>query len=79
MVFSMSILCSILTYTQAPKDSQVVDPVLGLSGTFRTALHLRSVSPAANSFRDWVYAKYAAVLCAGFLENPHSKSHEDRF
>jgi hypothetical protein len=39
-------------YTQSPKDSEFVDPVLGLSGTFSTALRLRAVSPSLNCFHD---------------------------
>jgi hypothetical protein len=45
-----------LKYTQSQKDSQFVDPVLGLGSTSSTALRLRlcSVSSAGNSFCDWV-------------------------
>jgi 2,3,4,5-tetrahydropyridine-2-carboxylate N-succinyltransferase len=42
------------SYTRSPKDSQFVDPVLGLDSTSSTARRLCSVSPSANSFGDRV-------------------------
>jgi hypothetical protein len=41
-------------YTQYPKDSEFVDPVLGLSGTPGTARRLCSEPPARNSFGDGI-------------------------
>ncbi|MDR0625589.1 MAG: hypothetical protein LBF72_04115 [Holosporales bacterium] len=43
-------------YTKPPKVCGFVDPLLGLSSTFSTALRLCYVSPAHNSFADLVYA-----------------------
>jgi undecaprenyl pyrophosphate phosphatase UppP len=50
-------LLGFMKYTHSPKDSEFVDPVLGLSGTPSMARRLCSEPPARHSFGDWGYSR----------------------
>jgi DNA-3-methyladenine glycosylase I len=54
------------SYTQPPKDSQFVKPVLGCSCTSEYTPLLCSVSPAGNSFGAWGYVNNAPIVLEPF-------------